>query len=70
VEHHGSATSTSGNFGRGEAELSLSSRVAFEPLSVFPNPTSSPADKTPESTSYRTDLNGAGTFYLDGHSVT
>jgi len=34
VEHHGSAASTSGNLGRGEAELCPSPRVAFEPLSV------------------------------------
>jgi competence protein ComEC len=70
VGHHGSATSTT-------PEILAASKPAFAVISVgfhtsygLPKPDVLARLQAAGVRVYRTDLNGAVTFYLDGHSVT
>jgi competence protein ComEC len=70
VGHHGSATSTT-------AELLQSVTPSFAVISLgyrssfgFPKPDVLQRLQNSGTHVYRTDVNGAVTFYLDGHSVT
>src|SRR5580658_2145849 len=51
AQSHSNLTTVGISEGRPTSAGRSAEAVAFEPLSVFPNPTSSPAYKTPESTS-------------------
>jgi competence protein ComEC len=70
VGHHGSATSTTPEILAATkptfAVISLGYRTSFG----FPKPNVLERLQNSGAHVYRTDLNGAVTFYLDGHSVT
>jgi competence protein ComEC len=70
IGHHGSATSTT-------PEILAAAKPTFAVISVgdhtsfgLPKPDVLARHQAVGVNVYRTDLNGAVTFYLDGHSVT